>query len=79
MERLYGWPLGLTPTFRRRVDPIKESAWRALARAAAILDCRRCWRVQRQRPTGAAAPPAVLPLADVPFAAPQQVSSATEP
>lgn len=55
MEKLYGWPFGLTPKWRRIIDPVKQAGWNALAAAAARLDCRRCGRRERQRP----------PLADV--------------
>ncbi len=53
--QIYGWPLGLTPKWRRLVDPYKAAAWKLLQRCLGPLRCggrggRRCacWRWRRQ-------------------------------
>eukprot|EP00887_Chlorella_sp_A99_P004781 scaffold4.g4781.t1 len=55
-ERIYGWPLGLTPRWRRLVDPWKQAAWDAAGRCGAALrrgwhglcgPCRDCCRRRR--------------------------------
>ncbi|KAL4431929.1 hypothetical protein ABPG77_000196 [Micractinium sp. CCAP 211/92] len=55
VEKIYGWPLGLTPKWRRLVDPYKAAAWKLLQRCLGPLRCggsggRRCacWRWRRQ-------------------------------
>lgn len=61
LPQIYGWPFGLTPRFRRRVDPWKEQARLAVAGAAAKLDCRRCLRRRQHH-----APEPELPMAAQP-------------
>jgi hypothetical protein len=44
--QLYGWPFGLTPKWRRLIEPYKQAAWGVLARGTAKLRCGR-WRRKR--------------------------------
>lgn len=68
LEKSYGWPFGLTPKWRRLVEPYKQAAWSVLARGAAKLRCGRwrCTRSPQGTPEGIAMDPPdapVLPLA----------------
>lgn len=47
MAQIYGWPFGLTPRWRRTIDPHKQRAWATLEAAGRKLDPRRCRPKQR--------------------------------
>lgn len=59
----YGWPFGLTPKWRRLVEPYKQAAWSVLARGAAKLRCGRwrCTRSPQGTPEGIAMDPPDAP------------------
>ncbi|KAL4459050.1 hypothetical protein ABPG75_013915 [Micractinium tetrahymenae] len=71
VEKIYGWPLGLTPKWRLLVDPYKAAAWSLLQRCLGKLRCRGCcaagakggWRRRRKGSGGAATEGAVIEVA----------------